>query len=191
MKELLGFFKDKAIQKHIMFAFGGLIVFLFIVFLSLDVYTRHGSEFSVPDFRGLNIDEAGNLADEKNLILQVNDSVFNADQKPGAVVSQSPSANSKVKPNRVIYVTINAKNSEKVEMPNVVGKSFRQAEADLITIGLRIGTKHYAPYPAKDYVLHQYYNRREVAPGKKVIKGAAIDLVLGNGNAAVAVDDSI
>jgi Uncharacterized protein conserved in bacteria len=152
-----------------------------LIFLSIRLYTRHGQALTVPDFIGMKIDEVEKLADEKHLNYEINDSVFIQGQAPGTVISQSPLPDTKVKAYRTIFLTINALNPEKIEMPNVVGVSLRQAEAILTSKGLRIGFKKYIPDIAKDYVLKQLCNNREIAGGTTVVKGAVIDLVLGMG----------
>jgi beta-lactam-binding protein with PASTA domain len=182
MQEFIKFFKNRTVQKQLLYAVAGLFIFLEVVFLALRVYTRHGQALTVPNFIGLGIDEVSRMADQKSLRFEIIDSVFTQGQAPGTVIAQNPSPDTKVKVNRTIFLTINAINPAKIEMPNVVDVSLRQAEAILQTNGLRVGYKHYIPYFAKDYVLRQLYRNRDVAPGKKVIKGSAIDLVLGIGS---------
>jgi eukaryotic-like serine/threonine-protein kinase len=188
MQEFTNFFKNRTVQKHLLLAFGGLFVLLQLIFLALRVYTRHGQALSVPNFSGLTLEESSRVADQKQLRFEVIDSVFTQGQAPGTVIAQNPSPDTKVKVNRTIFLTINAINPAKIEMPNVVDVSLRQAEAILQTNGLRVGYKHYIPYFAKDYVLRQIYHNHDVKAGSKVIKGSAIDLVLGLGTVDVSVD---
>lgn len=188
MAEFVNFLKNRTVHKHFLYALGGLIIFLELVFLVLRVYTRHGQALSVPNFYGLSLEEVSRTVDQKRLRFEVIDSVFIPGQEPGTVVAQNPSPDTKVKVNRTIFLTINAFSPEKIEMPNAVDVSLRQAEAILQTNGLRVGYKHYIPYPAKDYVLRQIYRNRDIAPGAKVIRGSSIDLVLGLGTIDVNVD---
>lgn len=181
MKELIGFFKNKTVQKHILGAFGGLILFIFLIFLALNVYTRHGQALSVPDFTGKPLEEAIRLADEKDLKIEVTDSLFIQGQVPGTITVQNPAPNTKVKSNRTIFVTINAIKPEKVSMPNIVKYPLRQAEAMLLSSRLKLGQVTYVPSQAKDYVLQQFYKHREIAPGSKVTVGSAIDVTVGFG----------
>jgi eukaryotic-like serine/threonine-protein kinase len=181
MKDLLEFFKNKTVHRHFLYAFGGLLLAVLLTLLFIRVFTRHGQSLSVPNFVGLSIDDVGKLADEKDLDYEVIDSFFVQGEKPGAVLGQSPSAFTKVKAGHTIFLTVNSINPEKVEMPNLIGVSIRQAEAMLQNKGLHIGFKRYRPDIAKDIVLSQAYNHREVRPGTKVMKGASIDLVLGLG----------
>jgi beta-lactam-binding protein with PASTA domain len=181
MKDLIAFFQNREVQKQLLYFFGGLVGFILLIFLSLRVYTRHGQALSVPDFRGKKIEEATSMADQKRLRLVVSDSSFVQGQEPGVVIGQNPSFDTKVKENRTIFITINAINPEKVEMPDVVGVSIREAEARLMRYGLRIGSKKYVPDPGKDYVLRQSFKNREISKGTKVIKGSYIDLEIGGG----------
>jgi beta-lactam-binding protein with PASTA domain len=189
MKEIINFFKNRTVQKHILLAFGGLFLFIELIFLALRVYTKHGQALSVPDFYGLNLDAVSRLADQTSLRYEIIDSTFIQGQAPGTVIAQAPSVNSKVKSNRIIFLTINAVIPEKIDMPNLLNLPVRQAEAIIQTQGLHVGYIRYLPNIAKDFVLKQYYRNREVKPGAKVIKGSLIDLAvgLGTGSSSVSV----
>jgi eukaryotic-like serine/threonine-protein kinase len=189
MKEIILFFKNGSVQKQILFAVIGLIIFIQLIFLGIRVYTRHGQALSVPDFVGQSLDEADKTADQTKLRLNIIDSVFIQGQKPGTVVAQTPSPSTKVKANRTIFLTINAFNPEKIDMPNLLNYPVRQAEAIIQTNGLRIGNISYVPNLAKDFVLRQLYRNRDISSGSKIIKGSSVDLVVGMGlgNADVSV----
>ncbi|HEY4785843.1 MAG TPA: PASTA domain-containing protein [Bacteroidales bacterium] len=187
MKELINFFKNRTVQKHLLLAFAGLFVIFELVFLALRVYTRHGQALSVPDFNGLKLEEVSRLADETRLRFEIIDSVFNPAQAPGTVVAQTPSVKTKVKANRIIFLTINAVIPEKINMPNLLNMPVRQAEAIIQTNGLQVGYIRYVPNIAKDFVLHQYYKNREIAPGAKIIKGSSVDLAVGFGAGSSSV----
>lgn len=181
MRDFIDFLKNRSVQKKIIISIVGLFLFIELVFLALRVYTHHGQALSVPDFNGKNLEEASSLIDLNQLRYQIIDSVFIQGQKPGTIVAQNPSPNTKVKENRTIFFTINAINPEKIKMPNVVGVSIRQAEARLLTSGLRVGYKRYVPDIGRDYVLRQLYKGRDIQEGKMIVKGSAVDLVLGLG----------
>jgi beta-lactam-binding protein with PASTA domain len=86
-----------------------------------------------------------------------------------------------VKAKRIIFITLNAVSPEKVEMPNVMGLSLRQAEAIIETRGLKLGITSYVPDIAVNYVLRQLYRKREISPNTRINKGSRIDLVVGMG----------
>jgi beta-lactam-binding protein with PASTA domain len=191
MKDFIDFLKNRSVQKNIIIAFIGLFLFIEIVFLALRIYTRHGQALAVPDFSGMSIEEASKVIDLKKLRFIITDSMFTQGAKPGTVIAQNPSPETKVKENRTIFLTINAFNPEKVKMPDVVGVSVRQAEALIITNGLRLGARIYVPGLGKDYVLRQQYHGRDIKPGTPIIKGSSINLVLsfGEGSNEVSVPD--
>ena len=74
----------------------------------LDHYTLHNEAVVVPDVKGLTLDEADEFFKNSKLRYNVVDSVFSKDVAPGAIVELVPVAGSKVKENRIVFVTINA-----------------------------------------------------------------------------------
>lgn len=161
-----------------------LIAGFFIYYGSLVIlrhYTHHGEALSVPDVTGLTLEEAGIVLTSHQLRWQLVDSVYVASVKPGAVVSQNPEPDFKVKENRNIFLTINAVMPEKVKMPDVVGVSLRQAKTLLESQGLSLGRMSYVPDIAVNNVLKQMYQGKDIMKGVEILKGSAIDLVLGQG----------
>src|SRR5665647_2654080 len=120
-------------------------------------------------------------AQEKDMRVEVFDSVFMADLKKGTVVIQHPEAGLKVKRNRKIFLTMNAINPEKIEMPNLVDLTFKQASAKIESFGLKLGHISYEPNIAVNLVLAQQLHGSPLPPGDSIAKGTAIDLVLGKG----------
>jgi len=164
-----------------------------IIATFLKIYTHHGQMLTVPDFSNLSLKEAKELAETKHLECQISDSVFLLGRKPGTIIDQHPTHGSKVKRNRNIFFTINAFNPEKIEMPNIVGVSLRQAKAILESNGLFVGKIRYVPDIATNSVLKQNYKNKPITPGHKISKGSKIDLVLGrsSGNEIALVPDLI
>jgi beta-lactam-binding protein with PASTA domain len=178
---LISFLKSKLFWKHFAFAFGGIIVGINLILLLLNLYTHHGQALSVPVFEGLSLREAQELAEDKNLRLQVIDSVYIQGKPGGTIVAQNPSADSKVKSKRIIFITLNAISPEKTDMPDVIGYSLRQAQDNIENRGLKVGNINYVPDIAVNYVLRQLYRGREIKPNTKINKGSRIDLVVGMG----------
>jgi len=154
----------------------GLIFFIFIF-----IFTRHGQSYPVPSFTGLKHNEVVKLAKEYKLRFEVTDSVYILTRKPGTVVEQNPPVGTKVKQNRRILLTINAKTPKKVEMPNVVGVTLRQAKANLDLQGLIVGNLIFVSDIAVNNVLEQKFKGKIIEPGKLIAKGSRVDLVLGRG----------
>lgn len=167
--------------RNIVLAFIILIVGTFIIMQLLKIYTRHNEALSVPDFQGLTLEEARDLAERKQMRVVVFDSVFLTDFERGSVVDQHPKAGLKVKRNRKIFLTINAMNPERIPMPDLISLTFRQAKAKLESFNLKLGEVTYEPDIGVNLVLQQRINGREINPGDSVSKGSYIDLVLGKG----------
>jgi beta-lactam-binding protein with PASTA domain len=179
--DFLKFLASKLFWKN--FALAILISVFVIIFtlIFLRIYTRHGQALSVPDLRGLSINETKQVLDSKKLTFQIIDSVYSNSVPPGCVVEQNPHADFKVKENRTIFLTINAFNPEMVLMPNVMGISLRQAQSIIETAGLSIGKLNYVPDIAVNNVLEQRYQGSRIESGDSVPKGSKIDLVVGRG----------
>ena len=127
----------------------------------LNVVTKHNQEITVPDFSNLTVQEATALASQSGVRVEVTDSVFVNRMQKGAVYRQNPRAGSKVKDGRRVILTINATNSKKVTMPNLIGFSMRQAMAELQSRGLVLGKLIYVDDIATNNVLKQLKGNRE------------------------------
>lgn len=177
----LKFLLSKQFLKNLLIAVIIGIVLLAGTFLWLKIYTRHGKTITVPDLSGLTEEEVGIITESKSLRFEIVDSIFNKELPRGTVAKQNPRPGSKVKQNRRLYLTMNAVNPEKVNMPAVTGVSLRQARAILETYGLKLGKISYKPDIAVNVVLEQNYQDTIAKPGMIIVKGAEIDLVLGKG----------
>jgi beta-lactam-binding protein with PASTA domain len=178
---VIEFLKSKLFLKHAAAAFIVIALVLFAAFKFISTYTLHGKTIEVPDIKGLTLQAAAKAIEEKELRYSIVDSIYDADNKPGTVVEQNPSPLFKVKQNRTVYLTVNAFNPPKVQMPNLIDVSLRQASAMLETYGLEVGNLKYVPDYAYNAVLKQLYKGREIAVGTQIMKNSKIDLVLGDG----------
>lgn len=182
MNSLIGFLKSRIflINFGISLVLGFSV--LFFVYRYLDNYTQHGETITVPDLRGMQPELLEDFLSDKHLRFEIIDSsVFDIKKARGAVIDQDPPADSKVKENRTIYLTVNKMVPLQVKMPNLVDASYRQAEAVLQTYGLKVGELIYRPDMAKNAVIGQQQRGREIRPGTMIQRGAVIDLILGDG----------
>lgn len=154
----------------------GLLFFIFLF-----VFTRHGQSYPVPSFSGLKQHEVMKLAKQYKLRIEITDSVYILTRKPGTVVEQNPTAGTKVKQNRRVHLTINARSPKKVEMPNIVGVTLRQAKGILDPQGLIVGNLIFVPDIAVNNILEQKFKGKTIEPGTLIPKGSRVDLVLGRG----------
>ncbi len=175
------FLKQKLFWKHVVIAIASAFVFLWLVFFSLKLFTRHGRSQLVPDLTGLTISEAQQVAKKHGLVLQISDSTFVGGRQKGTIVSHVPRSDERVKKGRRVFVTINAFSVPRVPMPNVMGVSYRQAKVTLESNGLKMGKLVYRPDPMRNYVLGQQYNGQDIEPGRLIARGEPVDLLLGQG----------
>jgi beta-lactam-binding protein with PASTA domain len=181
IRKLIRFVEERILLRNIIYAFFILIFGTTVIMQILKIYTRHNHDLTVPDFAGLTLSDALEVAHQKDLRLEVFDSVFLSDFERGTIVEQHPGAGLKVKKNRKVFLTMNAINPEKVAMPNLVDLTIRQATSKLESFGLKVGHITYEPHIFINVVLAQRMNGRVLTPGDSVIKGARVDLVLGKG----------
>lgn len=160
----------------------GLIALILIIFiLSLRWITKHGEAKTVPAVTGKNIDDVEKLLDDKGFETVIQDSVYYDSLPPGIVVKQVPDADQVVKVNRTVYVVINRFIAPDINIPNLIGFSYRNAEMTLHNLGLKLGDTTYKPDFAKNSVLEMSFKGNTVKPGDKIKVGSAINLVLGSG----------
>lgn len=179
--DFLKFLISKIFVKNLLLAISISLIILLGILIWLKIYTHHGQAISVPDLSGLTVEEVSDLTTARDLRFEIIDSIYSSDMPRGTVVKQNPVANSKVKKNRKIFLTMNAVNPEMVSMPQLVGISIRQARLALENAGLSLGKISYRPDYAINNVLQQMHHDTVIKEGSEIIKGATIDLVLGMG----------
>jgi len=157
------------------------IAILFIFIFSLNWITHHNQSKSVPAVQGKSFEEATEILEKAGFEVVIQDSIYVDTAKPLKVMKQVPEPDELVKVNRTVYLTINRAVPPMVDMPSIVGYSFRSAEMTLKNSGLNVGDTIYRPDFAKNSVLEQRYNGEKIAPGTKIRMGSSISLVLGDG----------
>lgn len=181
-KDLYNFVYSKIFLIQIVLAIAMLVIISYIALEWLDKTTNHDQSIIVPSLSKKSLAEVEKSLEERDLRFEVQDSAsFNPDYPRFSVVEQSPTAGSEVKENRKIYVTLNPSGYRKIEVPNIIQKTIRQAKPKLVALGFRIGSLTYRPNIAKDMVLELRYKGKKLKPGTKLMKTAIIDLVLGDG----------
>ncbi|MDG1328675.1 MAG: PASTA domain-containing protein [Flavobacteriaceae bacterium] len=176
------FLFTKVFLKQLSIAIIALLGLVFIVLFWLKFTTNHNQKIEVPNLAKMSLDTAENKLIELDLRLEVIDSSnYNPDFPKYSVIEQIPKAGEFVKENRKIYLTLNRSGYVYLKIPEVVGKTRRQAEPTLISMGFEIGTITYKSYIALDEVLELNYKGKKLKSGEKIQKTSVIDLVLGDG----------
>jgi beta-lactam-binding protein with PASTA domain len=179
---MIEFLKSRSFLFNVVLALLLIAGMLTCTYYWLDSYTNHGETIAVPDIRNKQIKAVEQFLAEHHLKLKVADSsVYIIDKPGGMIVEQDPAPASRVKENRTVYVTVTKMLAPQVKMPSVIDVSDRQAEAILLSYGLKTGERTYKPDLAKNAVLEVQLNGRTLKPGDEIPKGSVIDFVLGDG----------
>jgi beta-lactam-binding protein with PASTA domain len=175
------FITKRPLWANILSAIALVSVLLFIFLVSLNWITHHGKILKIPQVAGKSLSDAKKQLEGQGFDIMIQDSVYVDTLPPLNVVKQFPEADAEVKINRTVYLTINRSSPPLIQMPQLVGQSFRSAEILLRQTGLRLGDTTYVPDFAKNSIKRQLYKGQEISFGTKIPMGAAIDLVISNG----------
>ena len=137
-----------------------------------------GKSFEAPDFRGMTIEEAEKEAETVGLKIEKGDSVYSSDYDEGEICSQDPDVSASVKKGKTISVNI-SKGMKEGTVPNIVGKTYQDAEYYLEKYDFKAGTvtteKSKMP---KDMVISQ-----SPAAGEEAKPGSKVSFVISEGTA--------
>lgn len=176
------------IARNLILAVSLVVIFIFVVGILLNIFTRHNRYKTVPDFTGIQLADALSAARHASLRIEVNDSLYVPAYEGGVVLDQLPEAGTQVKSGRRIFVTVNSFRQRMVDVPYVAGYSLRQAKNILEVAGLEIDRLVYVEDLAENNVLEQRYRGQTIGPDSSVRAeiGSGITLVVGRG-AAIGV----
>ena len=87
---------------------------IWIVYFSIALFTKHGQTDKVPGVENMTYTQAIEVLHENGFKVDIRDSLYKDDVKPGFVIEQFPKANSIVKPGRKIFLYINAVHPKEV-----------------------------------------------------------------------------
>lgn len=118
---------------------------LCIAYFSIAIFTRHGQHRTVPGVENMGYSQAVGLLHDKGFRVDIRDSIYRDDVKPGYVIEQFPKAGATVKPGRKIFLYINAVHPKEVVVDHdnhpaedaLKGFSFRQGMARLEELGFK------------------------------------------------------
>lgn len=181
IKKILNKISKHFLLRTIVLALSAIIVFVYLVNVALNVFTRHNQKLSVPDLQGQTVDEVQGLIVEADLQLIIIDSLFIPGLAPGTIIDQSPQPASFVKSGRKIFLTINSISPRSEVVPYVTGFSLRQAKNTLESKGFEIERLNYRRDMATNNVIGESYKGREIVRGStlKATLGDGITLIVG------------
>ncbi|MAM19202.1 MAG: PASTA domain-containing protein [Christiangramia sp.] len=180
---LFRFIFSKTFLLQLVLAAVVLVVLAFLTMQWLDFSTNQDQRIEVPDLAKMNLNNVEDRLEELDLDYEILDSAnFNPDFPKYSVIDQVPEPGKFVKEDRKIYLTLNPSGYRKVELPNLIRTTKRQAVPTLRSLGFEIGEITYKPDIAEDAVLELRHNGQLLEAGDEVMKTSVIDLVLGDGS---------
>lgn len=121
------------------------ILGIWIVYLSLQLFTKHGDSDIVPKVENMSYTQAIQTLHAEGFRVDIRDSIYKEDVKPGYVIEQFPKSGAVVKPGRKIFLYINAVHPKEVVIDDdnnpaedaLKSYSFRQGMARLEELGFK------------------------------------------------------
>jgi beta-lactam-binding protein with PASTA domain len=116
-----------------------LLVVAMISMLTAMRFAIHGREVAIPNLAGRTMAEARKVTDESGLGLTLERRYYSPDVAEGKILSQVPSAGTKVRRGWRVRVA-ESMGVQRVQILSVVGQSQRAAEINILRRGLEMGT---------------------------------------------------
>ncbi len=181
LREILEKISGNVIARNLILAVCAVIIFISLLSLLLNLFTRHNQYKIVPDFAGRHLSDVNAQAEREHLRIEVTDSLYVPIYDGGIVLDQQPAAGTEVKSGRRIFVTVNSYRQKIVTVPYVTGFSLRQAKNVLEVAGLEIAELRYVNDIATNNVLQEYFEGRLIEKNSnlQVEAGSGITLVVG------------
>ena len=142
--------------------------------------TRHGSEFPLPDFTSQRLIEAQIELDDLDLEHEAASYEYSPGKEKGIILNQFPIASTKVKPGRTIKFILSL-GQKLIPIPDLSGKSVRQAMLDLETAGLILGEIAWA---FSDTLPERVVVFSYPATGMEIPLGSPVNLMVNRGRAS-------
>ena len=170
---------------------------LYAVYVAIALFTKHGQSDELPGVEGKTYTEAISILHDHGFKVDIRDSLYRDDVKPGYVIEQFPKAHSIVKPGRKIFLYINAVNPKHVVLDDInrpneyalKGESFRGVMAKLTELGFK-NIKVVRVLGTTDRVIKITANGKVVHKMEKVPVNAQIVVEISDGR-LLSLKDSI
>ena len=174
------FLFTKTFLKQLGLALLAMILLAVLVLWWLRGTTNHGQKIEVPDLTTMTETQAIEALEELDLRMEIMDTTnYNPEFEYKTVIEQIPKAGKFVKEDRKIYISLNRSGYPMIQVPDVVGKTQRQAEPTLLAVGFQIGKVTNRPH-ISDQVLEIRHDGGKIQPGDKLRKTSVIDLIVGD-----------
>lgn len=170
---------------------------IYAAYLATALFTKHGRSVEVPGVENLSYTEAISRLHSRGFKVDIRDSLYREDVKPGYVIEQFPKAKSIVKPGRKIFLYINAVHPKEVVLDDdnhpaelaLKGFPIRTVMAKCEELGFK-NVKIVKVLGVSDRVVKILANGRPVRKMQKIPVNASITIEVSDGRLD-ALQDSL
>lgn len=176
----------KSNTSTILLVVAAVLVLIGAIFMGKALFSGNGSgndTVSVPQFVGDTKSEAQDRASNGGITITFGEAMFCADQPKDHVCQQSAEVDSKIPKDQSVTLQL-SKGAEKVEVPDVTGDSFEDAEAELKDKGFEVDKQSKTSNEEEGTVLKQ-----DPKSGSKRDKGSTITLTVAVAPEEVTIKD--
>jgi UDP-N-acetylmuramate--alanine ligase len=185
--EAWAFLKSPIFLRNFAGLLGAILLFYLLTVWILKVYTRHGESIQVPDFIGMDMDDALDKARKQRFKIIAIDSFFDSSRDPNTIFQQDPRPLQRAKQGRTIYVSKYRITPDSVILPSLMsaGYNYNQYAIKLKRLDVQAVVKEriFDSKQAENSILHFYHRERKITDemlrsGVKVPKGALLEFVV-------------
>jgi serine/threonine-protein kinase len=158
----------------------GLLLLGIVDKVIMPVITRQGTEFPLPSYINQRVIEAQLGLEELDLSFEIAAQEYSPGKSQGVILSQIPLPHTKVKPGRNIKFVVSL-GQKLISIPDLAGKTVRQAMLDLETAGLFLGEIAWA---FSDTLPERLVVFSYPAAATEIPLGSAVNLMVNRGRAS-------
>lgn len=186
---ITGFFTSRTAKKVYIIFCVLVLFFFFLNNLLMPWIVNRGGTLEVPDVEEMTFESAKDKLDSLGFDARQGDVRTDPRRAAGQVIAQNPPAGSFVKYGRRIYLTISG-GELTVVVPDLKGRSLRDAKFSLTKNGLNLGE---VEYQISQELPENTVMAQTIAEGSSIKKGSSIGITisLGDGSGKVGIPDLV
>lgn len=161
-----------------------LLLILFMDYMVMPLYTKHGEEFELPDVTDKTIQVALETLDGNGFNPIIKDSVYDEHFSPGSVIQQNPLPYSRVKKGRRVYLVVSI-GEKPIFVPRLIGLTPQDAEFRLKEENLRLNR---TIYEFSDFFPRGVVINQSIPAGEEVEKHKRINITVSLGPAPTSLE---
>lgn len=171
--------------------FGLILALIFVGFFllkwSLNLYTRHGESLQIPNFVGMDYEDAAKRARKQNFKLIAIDSFYSSGKPANAIYQQDPKPLQRAKEGRTIYVSKYRVQADSFRLPSLLeaGYSYNRYAGKLKQndVTAVIKERQFDPKQEENSILFFYFNGKKITDemlrqGVEIPKGSTLEFVV-------------